>query len=118
MRSRLMQYCSGPPMQNRSGVDKRGWAHVGKQHYTGHFATRFGTWPGRIEGAGDTFRVFIKNPPEVIANHPKWPCFSRQDKAGWWKINININPIDRDPNAVAYYVERVLSEAFKMAGKT
>jgi len=21
MRSRLMQYCSGPPMQNRSGVD-------------------------------------------------------------------------------------------------
>ena len=105
------------PRDPASLLQKRGWGRTGNDHYAGHFATRFGTWPGRIERAGDTFRVFIKNPPDVVAKHPKWACFSRQHN-GWWKINIYTNPVDRDPNAVAYYIERVLAEAFKMAGKT
>ena len=38
MRSRLMQYCSGPPMQNHSGVDSF-WFFVICSHFLGNVAS-------------------------------------------------------------------------------
>jgi len=106
------------PRDRTSLLQRRGWTSTGHDSFTGHFATNHGTWPGRIERAGDVFRVLIHDPPtEVVAKHAKWACFSKQH-GGWWNINIRTNPIDRDPNAVCFYVEQLLAEAFALAGKT
>jgi len=98
-------------------LQQRGWRRNGKE-YSGPFATPFGTFQGRIEAAGDVFRCYIKNPPmDEVNRHPKWPCFSRADDATWWRINIAVIPIDHDVNAVVLYVERLLIEAHRLAGK-
>jgi len=105
------------PRDRTSLLQKRGWTSTSRNSFTGHFATKHGTWPGRIERAGDVFRVLIHDPPtEVVAKHPKWSCFSKQHD-GWWNINIRTQPIDRDPNAVCFYVEQLLAEAFALVGK-
>jgi len=99
-------------------LQQRGWRRSGK-HYAGPFATPFGTWHGRIEAAGDVFRCYIKDPPiDVVARHHKWACFSRDSTQGWWRINLAVSPIDHDVSAVLLYVERLLIESHRLAGRT
>ena len=43
MRSRLMQYCSGPPMQNHSGVDKPLYLAIGTGEEISVLGTDVGT---------------------------------------------------------------------------
>ncbi len=98
-------------------IQQRGWQKT-RNLYTGPYVTSYGSWPGLIEHAGDCFRVLIKNPPtEIVKAHPKWTCFSR-DQHGWWRINITTSPVDGDVNAVLHYVERLLTESFKLSGRT
>jgi len=103
---------------NTSLFQQRGWQRRGKS-YSGPFATKFGTWSGKIEDAGSGFlRVFIKDPPmAAVDKHPKRPCFYC-DQHGWWRINLATPPVDGDVNAVIHYVERVLTESFQRAGKS
>ena len=39
-------------------IEQRGWRRRGNT-WAGSYATRYGTWPGRIERRGDIFHVFI-----------------------------------------------------------
>lgn len=91
---------------------RRGWRQRG-QSWTGSYATLAGTFPGSIERRGDRFVVHIKNPPDDMRSHPKWACFSRRSK-GWWNINMNTNPVDKDVSAIILYVERILAEALNL----
>jgi hypothetical protein len=91
-------------------MDQRGWK-TGWGAWTGPYATRFGTWPGRIERAGDTLRVFIHNPPHQLHRHHKWACFHTADN-GWYRIHLHTNPVDGDPNAVVRYVEQLITESY------
>ena len=101
-----------------SVLQQRGWKQSGNE-YHGPFATPFGTWHGRLEAAGDTFRCYIKNPPmDIIGLHPKWPCFSQTSTHHWWRINLQRSPVDRDPSAIVLHIERILTEAHRLAGKT
>lgn len=94
-------------------MEQRGWkqTNVG---WAGPFATRYGTWPGSFEKAGDTVRIFIRNPPTVLRKHPKWPCFHQHGDGGWYRIHLHTNPIDGDANAVIRYVEQIITESFKL----
>jgi hypothetical protein len=95
-------------------MDQRGWKQTRAGTFAGPYATRHGTWPGEIEHAGDTLRVFIRNPPACIRNHPKWVCFHKHDDYGWFRIHLAVSPVDRDANAVIRYVERLITESFKL----
>jgi hypothetical protein len=94
-------------------MQQRGWQQT-RTGAEGPFATRYGTWPGRIENAGDTLRVSMRDPPPSLRNHPKWPCFHKHGNAGWYRIHLATNPVDGDPNAVIRYVEQIITESFKL----
>ena len=100
------------PRSTTTLMQQRGWKQT-QGGSAGPYATRYGTWPGMIETAGDTLRIFIHNPPTAMQGHPKWPCFHKHDESGWWRIHLATNPIDRDPNAIIRYVEQILTEAVK-----
>jgi hypothetical protein len=102
------------PRSTTALMDQRGWRKAWTGAWIGHYATQRGTWPGRIEKAGDAFRVFMQNPPLEMQRHPKWPCFHRHDDSGWYRIHLHTNPVDGDPNAVIRYVEQILTESFKL----
>jgi len=91
-------------------MEQRGWK-TRWNAWTGPYATRFGTWPGRIEKAGDTLRVYIHNPPRQLQRHHKWVCFHTTDN-GWYRIHLAVHPVDRDPNAVVRYVEQLTTESY------
>ena len=91
-------------------MQQRGWKQA-EAGWSGPYATRHGTWPGRIEKAGDTLRVFIRNPPPEMRSHPKWCCCHQHDNSGWWRIHLHTNPVDGDANAVVRYVEQLLTES-------
>ena len=101
------------PRSTATLMDQRGWTKTWRA-WNGPFATRYGTWPGRVEDAGGTLRVFIRNPPTGMQHHPKWPCFHKHDERGWWRIHLHTSPVDGDPNAVIRYVEQILTESFKL----
>jgi hypothetical protein len=102
------------PRSTATLMQQRGWGRARFcSGWAGPYATRYGTWPGTIEKAGDTFRIFIQNPPADMQHHPKWPCFHKHDESGWWRIHLHTNPADGDPNAVIRYVEQILTECFK-----
>jgi len=99
------------PRATTTLMQQRGWQKTWAG-WVGPYATRYGTWQGKIEKAGDTFRVFIRNPPPEIHSHPKWACFHRH-KGDWYRIHLHTAPIDRDPNAVVRYCEEILTTSFK-----
>jgi hypothetical protein len=102
---------------NTSIQQQRGWRRTGKR-YTGPFATPYGTWLGRVENAGDILRCYIRNPPtDVVSLHEKWSCFARESADGWWRIHLAVSPVDHDVSSVILYVERVLIESHRRAGK-
>ena len=94
-------------------MQQRGWKR-GWGAWLGPYTTHYGTWPGKIEKAGDTFRVFIQDPPPEIHRHPKWVCF-HYGSDGWYRIHLHTAPVDRDPNAIIRYVEQILTESLKTA---
>jgi hypothetical protein len=99
-----------------SVLQQRGWQRKAAA-YCGPFATPYGTWDGQVEPAGGRFRCYIKNPPmHVIARHPKAPCFHRYND-GWWSINLQQSPVDSDPAAVILHIERLISEAHRLADR-
>lgn len=91
-------------------IEQRGWRRRGNI-WSGHYATRFGTWPGRIEKRGDVFHVLIKRPPDEVRYSGRFQCFARV-KGKWWSIHLHDNPVDGDPSAVVAYVERLLHQSF------
>lgn len=94
--------------------DIRGWRRKGSQ-YAGHYVTKHGAWLGGIETRGDRFRVFIKNAPmKQIKTHKRYVCFIPK-KRGWHEIDLHTNPKDRDVNAIIAYVERLITESFRLA---
>jgi len=94
-----------------SMLAQRGWSKVGRNHYTGVYATVVGTWKGEIERAGDRWRVRIYKPPKsMTSKHPKRGCF-HEDTGGWWRINLHTEPVDNSPDAIIVYVEKVLNES-------
>jgi hypothetical protein len=99
------------PRATNTLMDRRGWRKNWSGGWTGPYAIGAGTWPGRIEPAGDTFRVYIQDPPPAIRKHHKWACFHRHDDGGWYRIHLQTSPVDRDPNAVVRYVEQILTES-------
>ena len=74
-------------------IEQRGWKKTWGA-WSGPFATHYGTWPGKIEKAGDTLRVFIQNPPAEIHHHPKYACFHSRDD-GWYRIHLHTQPSRR-----------------------
>jgi hypothetical protein len=97
-------------------LEQRGWQKRWGA-WTGPYATRFGTWPGKIEQAGGgALRVFIHKPPACLQSHSRWPCFHRHGRNGWWSVNLHHQPTDGDPNAVIRYIEQIISEAFRNPG--
>jgi|GEM_PF-4156659 len=99
-------------------LQQRGWRQKGKNTWVGPYATAQGTWDGYIERAGDRTRVFIKNPPMgKIALHPKSICFHTAND-GWVQVNLHQEPIDGDVNSIIQYIERVLIECHKLAGRS
>jgi len=105
-----LRSCAGRPAASPTRARfSNGWA--------GPYATRDGTWPGNIQQAGDTLRIFVKNPPSAMQQHPKWPCFHKHDNSGWWRIHLHTYPVDGDPNAIIRYVEQILTEACKRSSK-
>src|SRR5262245_49301178 len=102
------------PRSTTTLMQQRGWQQAWTGAWSGPYATQRGTWPGRIERAGDTFRVFVRNPPPEMRRHPKWPCFNRHDDSGWYRIHLHTSPVDRDANAVIRYVEQIITESFKL----
>ena len=98
-------------------MQHNGWRRTGNS-YSGPFATPYGTWLGRVENAGDLLRCYIKDPPtDIVSRHEKWPCFARDTPDGWWQIHLAVSPIDHDVSSVILYVERVLIESHRRAGK-
>ena len=95
-------------------MQQRGWQRT-KDGWAGPYATRHGTWPGTIHKAGDTLRVYIRNPPDALRRHHKWHCFHKHDDSGWFSMHLSINPVDGDPNAVIRYCEQIITESFKLA---
>jgi hypothetical protein len=92
---------------------KRGWTLKGNT-YRGYYRTRFGAWAGTIVRQGDLFKVLIQDPPmEKIQKHSRRGCFS-QEKGNTWRINLAVNPKDRDVSAIIYYVEKVINESFML----
>ncbi len=91
-------------------VTQRGWRQ-NKNTWRGSYATKFGTWPGRIQKRGDIFYVTIRKPPPEMQAHRKWICFSKVSSSGWYSIHLHDNPINSDVSAVILYVERLLTEA-------
>ena len=106
-----------------SVLEQRGWRQQGDT-YSGPYATPYGTWHGHLQAvpgyaAAPYFRCYIYNPPiDILAYHPKLPCFSNPGSDGWWRVNLATCPIDGDPSAIVLHVERVLIEAHRLAGKT
>ncbi len=94
-------------------IEQRGWKHQ-RNRWTGHYATKFGTWPGRIEKRGDIFQVYIHRPPAEVRNSGRFQCFSKRS-GGWWNIHLHDNPCDGDPSAVVAYVERLLHTSIRKA---
>lgn len=114
--SRVTRVAAPPGAVRRSNaslMEQRGWQHSWSgRTASGSYATRWGTWPGKIEYAGDTLRVYIRNPPSALQRHPKWHCFHER-YGGWWLMHLDKSPIDRDPNACIRYVEQLLTESLK-----
>jgi hypothetical protein len=102
------------PRSTTSLMDQRGWKRLRAGIFAGPYATRYGTWHGQIEHAGDTFRVLILSPPTCIQKHARWVCFHKYGDNGWYRIHLAVNPVDRDPNAVIRYVEQIITESFKL----
>lgn len=100
---------------NLTLMQQRGWTATRTCNgWAGPYATKYGTWPGTIEKAGDTFRVFIRNPPSVLQRHARWHCFHSHGDDGWYSIHLAISPVDNDPNAIVRYVEQIITESFKL----
>ena len=92
-------------------ADQRGWRKKGTG-YAGPYAPgKFGTWHGRIERIGDTFRVLIYRPPVALRSHPKWHCM-HDAGSDWWSIHLNTVPADHSIDAIISYVEKIMVEAF------
>ena len=112
-----------PRLVQRSNVAmwvQRGWKRSGNL-YSGVYASKWGTFRGSIEKRADTWMVSIQPPPEM-SNNPRWGCFHPQpNKAGWYWIHLAQPP--RDPSddgcvsSIIVYVERLISESFRIAGK-
>lgn len=100
----------------RSLLKRRGWKHKGDVSL-GYYQTPYGSWFGGIERRGDRFRVYLENPPiNALELHEKWICFHKR-KNDWWEIHMHTNPHDRDHSSIIFYVERLISESFKLANK-
>lgn len=92
---------------------KRGWIEKGNL-YRGYYRTKYGAWRGEIERRGDKFRVFIFKPPQnQIKKHSRWACFHLV-RGNKWRIDLAVNPKDRDVGAIIFYVEKVVSESFRL----
>ena len=90
---------------------KRGWSKKGNV-YQGYYRTVYGARKGRIERRGDKYNVFIFKPPiKQLRNHSRWACFY-QESGDKWRINLAVNPKDRDIGAIILYVEKVIIESF------
>jgi hypothetical protein len=48
-----------------------------------------------------------------IKKHSRWSCFRKQ-RGNKWRIVLAVNPKDRDISAIIFYVERVISDSFKL----
>ena len=65
-------------------IVQRGWRRTGFNTWKGHYATKYGTWPGRIEKRGDIFDVYIKKPPPEVRRYSgRFQCFL---KTQWWLV--------------------------------
>ncbi len=95
-------------------LQQRGWKSTWSG-WAGPYATRYGTWPGRLENAGGgKMRVFIRNPPAELQRHQKWHCFHNHSNDGWYSIHLATDPIDGDPGSIVRYVEQLITESFKL----
>jgi len=101
------------PRSTATLIEQRGWKKTWGGAWVGPYATRYnGTWPGRIEVAGDVLKPYIQNPPPEMRRHHKWVCFHAAD-GDWYRVHLQITPKDRDPNSVIRYIEQILSESFR-----
>lgn len=98
------------PRSNSSVCVQRGWkSHADGWH--GPYATRYGTWNGKIERAGGILRPFIQYPPNALRRHQKWHCFHEDRRPGWWRIHLQTQPSDGSIDSVILYIERLITEA-------
>jgi len=88
---------------------KHGWIKKQlSQHeevYVGEFRTRFGTFPGEVVAekpinrmGQPNFKVYIKDPPKELKNHPMKMCFFDKGR-GLHYINLTTKPSSVD-NAI------------------
>ena len=98
----------------KSLIAERGWRRSFNT-WQGHYANKYGTWPGRIQKRGDIFEVFIKRPPPEVQNYSgRFQCFSKRS-GGWWNIHLHRNPASGDPSDVLRYVEQLLHRSITRA---
>ena len=99
---------------NHDLLTQRGWSRSKSgKGWVGPFATRYGTYPGHIEPTGDTFDVYVRDPPDGMRRHHKWVCFHVREH-NWHRIHLAVPPADRDPNSIIRYVEQILTEAHRL----
>jgi hypothetical protein len=91
---------------------RRGWKQEGNR-FSGYYRTRYGAWKGLVEPKGDIFKVFIFYPPtEKLKHHPRWICM-HHCSGSKWRIDLAINPKDRDVGAIIFFVENMIIDSFK-----
>ena len=103
--------------QPRGVWDEKGWVCSvinGNQIFQGYFqvaglhARQSHRFPGRIIISGGEIKVFIANPPAEIQNHPKGPCFSREQGVGWFRLHWHHSA--RNVDDAILYMEKILAE--------
>ena len=94
---------------------QRGWKREHRT-YSGPYATKFGTWHGSIRATPDNMSVLIYDPPDVVRRHSAWHCFNQRE-GKWWNIHLAQPPADGSVDACILYVERLIVQSYRIAGK-
>lgn len=84
-----------------------------RQLYTGYYRTQYGAFKGEIVRRGDTFDVYIIEPPlEELKKHHKKSCIHRVEN-NTVKVHLEVPPQDGDVGAIILYIEGLIIESFR-----
>jgi hypothetical protein len=100
----------------KSYLAERGWVLTGSgadERWEGYYRTRFGSYKGKIEPGCYPPKFYVKDPPEGLAKHKHWACFTDLKNGGWRSVHFRILPKDIASGVIG--IERILHEAFQLS---
>jgi len=119
--SRMNPATNGQPHVNGQGEMwvKFGWVRKAtsphQELYVGQYRTRFGSFYGEIvveqplnRAGATTYRIYIKDPPPALKNHPQNVCFFDKG-SGLYFVNV----IGAPPQSVNHCIGYVITEIDK-----